>query len=151
MIRERFSRDLKAAIKSDDPVRAATLRLICAAIKDQELHLRNDDGAGELSDDKIMGFLLKMVEQRERSAAAYEEAGQLDLADEERKEIEIIRTYLPKQLSECEVEQAIDKAIERTGASSIRDINRVMANLKANHSGQMDFGRACASLKNAFR
>ena len=92
-----------------------------------------------------------MIKQRQESAKAYEEAGRLDLAAQEMAEIEIIREYLPRQLSQAEVDRAIAAAIAETGASSIRDMGKVMAHLKARHTGQMDFARACAALKGAFR
>ena len=92
-----------------------------------------------------------MIRQREESARTYEEAGRLDLAAQERAEIGIIRGYLPKQMSETEVEKAVAAAIGETGACSIRDMGKVMAHLKARHTGKMDFARAGAAIKQAFR
>jgi uncharacterized protein YqeY len=150
MIREKFSGDLKAAIKAQDPTRISTLRLICAAIKDRDLSSKPDEGGDGLADSDILVILAQMIKQREASAAAYDEAGQLDMAEQERAEIEIIRSYLPRQLSDKEVKTAIAAAIEDTGAASIRDMGKVMAHLKAHHMGKMDFARACACLKNSF-
>ncbi len=98
----------------------------------------------------MLGILVQMIKQRESSAEAYDAAGQLDMAEQERAEIEIIRGYLPRQLSDKEVRSAIAVAIEDTGAASIRDMGKVMAHLKAHHMGRMDFARACACLKNSF-
>ncbi|HPG22748.1 MAG TPA: GatB/YqeY domain-containing protein [Amaricoccus sp.] len=150
MIRERLSGDLKEAIKAQDPTRISTLRLICAAIKDRDLNTRSDEGSGGMPESEILGILAQMIRQRETSADAYDEAGQVDMAEKERAEIEIIRSYLPRQLSDKEVRSAIATAIHDTGAASIRDMGKVMAHLKAHHTGRMDFARACACLKNSF-
>jgi uncharacterized protein YqeY len=151
MIRERFSGDLKDAIKARDSQRVATLRLICAAVKDRDIAARTEDNFDGVSDAEIVAILGKMVRQRQESARAYEEGGRLDLADQERQEIEIIREYLPRQMSENEVDKAVAEAIEETGACSIRDMGKVMATLKARHTGKMDFSRAGMAIKQAFR
>ena len=151
MIRERFSGDLKEAIKARDAQRVATLRLICAAIKDRDIATQAGDGGEGVPDAEVLAILAKMVRQRQESARAYEEAGRLDLAAQERQEMAIIRGYLPRQMSESEVEKAVATAIEETGACSIRDMGKVMAKLKARHTGKMDFSRAGACLKQAFR
>ncbi len=151
MIRERFSGDLKDAIKARDTQRVSTLRLICAAIKDRDIAARTEDNSDGVSDADIVAILGKMVKQRQESARAYEEGGRLDLADQERQEIDIIRTYLPRQMSENEVDKAVADAIEETGACSIRDMGKVMATLKARHTGKMDFSRAGTAIKQAFR
>ena len=150
MIRERFSGDLKLAIKTQDATRVSTLRLISAAIKERDIACKTCDSTEGVSDGEITDILARMIKQREASAKAYEEGGRLDLAQQELDEIAIIREYMPKQMSEPEVKTAIAKAIEVTGAASIRDLGKVMSHLKANHTGRMDFARACASLKDAF-
>lgn len=150
MLRERFSADLKEAIKAKDPQRISTLRLIMAAVKDRDIAARVDETSEGVSDVEILGLLGKMIKQRHDSAKAYEEGGRLDLADQERAEIKIIRDYLPRQMSEDEVRAAISKVIAETGAASIRDMGRVMAELKARHTGKMDFARASAAVKEAF-
>jgi uncharacterized protein len=151
MIRERFAGDLKEAIKSRDAPRVSTLRLICAAVKDRDIAARTDDNVEGVGDAEVLVILAKMIKQREESARTYEEAGRLNLAAQERDEIAIIRGYLPKQMSEGEVETAIRQAIGETGACSIRDMGKVMAHLKARHTGKMDFARAGAAIKQAFR
>lgn len=151
MIRERLAQDLKAAIKAEDSVRVAALRLISAAIKDRDIAARTSDNVSGVPDEDIFRILSRMIAQREVSAKGYEEGGQLDLADQERQEIGLIREYLPRQMSEREMRRAIDCAIEDTGARSVRDISRVMTHLKQNHTGRMDFTRACATLKDSFR
>lgn len=151
MIRERLSGDLKDAIKSEEPERAAMLRLICAAIKERDNAARADDNGQGVADGEIHAILAKMLHQRESSARHYEEGGQLELAGQERREMRIIREYLPRQFSDKEVRAAVDEAVRTTGARSIRDINKVMAHLKSRHPGRMDFARACATVKQAIR
>jgi uncharacterized protein YqeY len=151
MIRERFAEDLKAAIKARDAKRTSTLRLITAAVKDRDIAARTEDNTDGVDDAEILAILGKMIRQRQESARAYDEGGRLDLAEQERQEITIILDYLPRQMSESEVETAVARAIEETGASSIRDMGKVMAMLKARHTGQMDFSRIGATVKQSFR
>ncbi|MDP2086797.1 MAG: GatB/YqeY domain-containing protein [Gemmobacter sp.] len=140
-LRDRLSAALKDAMKAREAERTSTLRLINAAIKDREIASRgdgaSDDGVG---DAEIMAILGKMVKQRQESARMYEEGGRLELAEKELAEIKVIEEYLPRQLTPDEVAGAISAAIAETGAASIRDMGRVMAALKARHTGQMDFG-----------
>ncbi len=151
MIRDRFSAELKEAIKAKDAQRVSTLRLIIAAIKDRDIAARTEDSFDGVSDAEILGILAKMVKQRQESARAYEDGARPELAAQERKEIEIIREFLPRQMSEAEFEKAVATAIADTGASSIRDMGKVMATLKERHTGKMDFSRAGAVIKQAFR
>ena len=151
MIRERFTGDLKEAIKARDATRVSTLRLISAAIKDRDIAARTSDSPGGVSDTEILAILAKMIRQRQESVSVYEQAGRLDLAGRERAEIAILKEYLPKQMSEGEVDRAVAAAIESIGASSVRDMGRVMALLKERHTGSMDFARAGAALKQALR
>jgi uncharacterized protein len=149
MLRERFAADLKDAIKARDAALVSTLRLILAAIKDRDIAARAGDNTEGVSEADILAILGKMVRQRKESAKSYEEGGRLDLAEKERAEIEMIRQYLPRPMSETEMRQAIDTAIAETGAASIRDMGRVMAALKERHTGQMDFAKAGAAVKSA--
>jgi uncharacterized protein len=151
MIKDRLASDLKDACKSGETVRASTIRLILAAMKDREIVLRTTDGADSLGEDEVMKLLSRMVRQREESARDYEEAGRLELAAEEREEIGVIKEYLPRPMSEAEVETAIESAIRSVGATSIRDVGRIMTHLKAQHTGRMDFVKACAAVKSALR
>ncbi len=150
MIRERLAGDLKEAIKAKDATRLSTLRLVTAAIKDRDIALRTEDRPGGVSDTEILAILAKMIRQRQESAAVYEQAGRLDLAGRELAEIGVLQEYMPKQMSEREVQAAVAAAIETTGAASIRDMGRVMALLKERHAGRMDFARAGAAVKQAF-
>ncbi len=148
-MRDRISEALKDAMRAKDAVRLSTLRLMSAALKDQDIAKRSDGGSGEMSDAEVMSLLAKMVKQREDSAKAYEEAGRMELAEQERAEQCVIREFLPKPLSDDEVNVAIAKAIEDTGASTIRDMGKVMGALKAAHTGRMDFGKAGGQVKAA--
>ena len=139
-MRTQINSALKDAMKNKEAGRLSTLRLINAAIKDKDIDARgkgNDDG---VSDTEVLGILGSMVKQRKESARAYEEGGRLDLAERELSEISVIEEFLPKQLSDDEVAEAISKALTETGAESIRDMGKVMGALKAKYAGQMDFG-----------
>ena len=145
--RTRVNQALKQAMKDKDAGRLATLRLINAAIKDREIAAR---GAGEdtvIGDADILAIMGKMTKQRKESARAYEEGGRLDLAERELGEISIIEEFLPKQLSDDEVEAAIKEAVSETGAESIRDMGKVMGALKEKYTGQMDFGKVGGLVK----
>lgn len=145
--RERITAALKQAMKDKAAERLSTLRLINAAIKDRDIAARGEGQEEGVSDDDMLAILGKMVKQRQESARAYDEAGRLDLAERERAEISVIEEFLPRQLSEAEIAAAIDEAVAETGASSIRDMGRVMGALKASYTGQMDFGAAGAAVK----
>lgn len=139
-LRERIGAGLKAAMRDKDAARLSTLRLINAAIKDQDIALRGEGRADGVDESGVLAILGKMVKQRQESARAYEEGGRLELAEKERAEIAVIEDYLPRQLSGEEVEAAIARAIADTGAAGLRDMGRVMAALKEKYTGQMDFG-----------
>jgi uncharacterized protein YqeY len=146
-LRERITNGLKDAMREQDAARLSTLRLINAAIKDQDIAARGAGKTEGVDEGEILAILAKMVKQRIDSANVYEEGGRLELAEKERAEIKVIEGFLPRQLSEAEIAAAIDAAIEQTGASSIRDMGRVMGALKAAYAGQMDFGAAGALIK----
>ena len=148
-MRTRLSESLKESMKSKKAARVSTLRLINAAIKDRDIAARNEDNTEGVSDQEILAVLGKMVKQRQESARTYDEAGRIDLAEREREEIEVIEEFLPKQLSGDEINKAIAKAIEDTGASSIRDMGKVMGDLKGRYTGQMYFGKVGPMVKSA--
>ena len=139
-MRERIGAALKDAMKSKDAARLSTLRLINAAIKDKDIALRGEGGDATVGDAEVLAILGRMVKQRQESARAYEEGGRLELAEKELAEIKVIEDFLPRQLSADEVGGAIDAAIADVGATSIRDMGKVMGALKAKYTGQMDFG-----------
>lgn len=146
-LRERITNGLKDAMREKDAARLSTLRLINAAIKDQDIAARGAGKTEGVDEGEILAILAKMVKQRIDSANVYEEGGRLELAEKELAEIKVIEGFLPRQLSEAEIAVAIDAAIDQTGASSIRDMGRVMGALKAAYAGQMDFGAAGALIK----
>ena len=139
-MRERVMSAMKQAMKDKATLRLATLRLISAAIKDREIAARGDGKEECISDGDILAIMGKMVKQRQESARQYEEASRFDLAEREVAEIGVIEEFLPRQLDEAEVAQAIDAVITETGASSIRDMGKIMGALKSKYTGQMDFG-----------
>ncbi|HBS31514.1 MAG TPA: glutamyl-tRNA amidotransferase [Parvularcula sp.] len=131
----------------DEKTRVATLRLITAAIKDRDIAARAEDRCCGVTDDEILAILSKMVKQREDSAAAYEKGSRLDLAEQERAEIEIIKEFLPRQLTEEEITSAVAVVINELGASGLKDMGKCMGALKERYAGAMDFGRAGALMK----
>jgi len=142
-LREQVNTALKRAMKDKDQGRLGTLRLINAAIKDQDIAQRGTGAEAEtkgVGDPEILSILGRMTKQRKESVRAYEEAGRFDLAEREEQEISVIEEFLPRQLSDDEVSAAIDKAISATEAGSIRDMGKVMGKLKESYTGQMDFG-----------
>lgn len=147
LLRDRLQTALKEAMKAKEADRLSTLRLINAAIKDREIALRGDQDAGEVGEPEILQIMGKMVKQRQESARAYEEGGRLELAEKELAEIGVIQEFLPRQMDQAEVVAAVDAAVAETGATSIRDVGKVMAALKARHTGQMDFGAVGALVK----
>ena len=147
-MRERVNAALKDAMRSKEADRLSTLRLINAAIKDKDIAARGsgDDEAG-VSNADILAIMGRMVKQRQESARAYEEGGRLELAEKELAEIKIIEEFLPKQLSKDEAAKAVDAAIAEVGATSIRDMGKVMGVLKEKFTGRMDFGKAGPMVK----
>ena len=147
-MRDRIKTALTQAIKDRDQIRVSTLRLISAAIKDRDIGARGEGNDRGVSQDEILSILDKMIRQRNESIKAYEEAGRLELAEKERSEIVVIREFLPRQLTEEEISRAIQTAIEEVGATSIRDMGRVMGQLKGRYAGQMDFGKVGPAVRN---
>ena len=139
-LRTRITSEMKQAMKDKATARLSTLRLINAAIKDRDIAARGEGNEEGVDDTELLAILGKMVRQRQESAKAYEEASRLDLSEREIAEISIIEEFLPRQLSNKETEDALNAAIAEVGASSIRDMGRVMSLLKANYTGQMNFG-----------
>ena len=149
-MRERIAMALKDAMKAKEQDRLSTLRLINAAIKDREIALRSSGDGASVGDAEVLAIMGKMVKQRQESARAYEEGGRLELAEKELAEIGVIQEYLPRQMTEAEVAEAVEAAVAETGAASIRDVGKVMGVLKAKYAGQMDFGAVGALVKARF-
>ena len=147
-MREAISDGYKAALKAGDKRRTATLRAINAAIKDKDIEARGQ-GKGPLPDADILVLLQKMVKQREESFGIYAQAGRNDLATVEKEEIDILNEFLPKGLTEAEVEGAIKAAIAKTGAAGAKDMGKVIAQLKVDYPGRIDFGKASGKVRAA--
>jgi uncharacterized protein YqeY len=145
-MRDAITAALKEAVLKQDRRRTSTLRLISAAIKDRDIAARST-GRDRVSDDEILEILTRMIRQRQESAKAYEEGNRLDLAEEEREEIAIIRSFLPQQLNDAELKSACAETVKQTGANGLRDIGKCMQALKARYPGQMDFGKASTVVK----
>ena len=139
-LRNEINSAMKEAMKEKAQLRLSTLRLINAAIKDRDIAARAEGVEEGVDDTEILAILGKMTRQRQESAKTYEEAGRLDLSERELSEIQVIEYFLPRQLNGDEIEIEVTKVIEEQGASSIRDMGRVMACLKERFTGQMDFG-----------
>ena len=146
MLREKISDGMKQAMKSQEKLRLSTLRLVNAAIKNADIEARTA-GKPPIADDAILSLLQKLIKQRQESVELYEKGGRKELAQAEREEIEIIKGFLPQQMSEAETKAAIAAIIKETGAASVKDMGKVMAALKERHAGRMDFGRASGLVK----
>lgn len=149
-LRDRFATSLKEAMKARDARRLSTVRLILAAIKDRDIANRTA-GKEPAGDDEIMQILAKMIKQREESARIYQDAGRLELAEQERAEIALIERFMPEQLPEETVRRLCASIVEETGAQGLRDMGKCMAILKERYPGQMDFAKASGVLKDLLR
>ncbi len=139
MLRNKFKNDLINAMKAKDTIKVSTLRLILAAIKDRDLESRGKGAGDIISDSTILEILAKMVKQRTETVKIYENAGRKELADIEKKEINIINDFMPKMLTKKEVEKVIEEAIESIDAKSLRDLGKVISKIKEDYSGRCDF------------
>lgn len=146
-IRERINLALKDAVKAQDKPRMSTLRLINAAIKDRDIAARTGGKSDGVGDAEVLEILSKMVKQRREAATTYEEAGRLELAEQEQTEISIISDFLPRQLDSEQMEAACKEVVGELGATGLKDMGRTMGALKERFSGQMDFGKASAVVK----
>ncbi len=142
MLKQRIQDDMKAAMKAGDKPRLAVIRLIMAAIKQREV-----DERVELNDEQVLAVLDKMVKQRRDSIKQYSDAGRDDLASAEQAEVEIIQTYLPEALGEDEIAAIVEQAIAETGASSMKDMGKVMGKVKPQVQGRADMGAVSALVK----
>ena len=146
-MRSLLDTNLKEAIRSQEKQRLGTLRLINAAIKDRDIAVRSEENTEGVSDREIILILSNMVKQRKQSIIQYEEGGRIELAEREREEIKIIEEFLPNQLSEKEIREEILKIIETKDKLSIKDMGKIMGELKRNFSGRMDFRKASEIVK----
>ncbi|MEC7141628.1 MAG: GatB/YqeY domain-containing protein, partial [Pseudomonadota bacterium] len=138
MLRDTLTGSMKDAMKAKDQITLSTLRLVNAAIKQQDIDVRASGNEDGIADSEILSLLQKMIKQRRESIRMYEEGGRADAAAQEAAEIEVIERFLPQMMSEAEVEAALDEVISETGAGSIKDMGPVMAALKQKYAGQID-------------
>ncbi len=141
-LKDTLQQDMKTAMRGGDKPKLGVIRLILAAIKQREVDERID-----LDDAQITLVLDKMSKQRRDSLEQYEKAGREDLAAQERFELDVIQTYLPKQLEDAEIDALIDSAIEATGAGSMKDMGKVMGQLKDKLQGRADMGAVSGKIK----
>jgi uncharacterized protein len=135
-LKERIQDDMKAAMRARDAARLSAVRLLLAAMKQKEV-----DERIELADADVLGIIEKMLKQRRESIAQYEKAARHDLADQEKFEMGVLSAYLPQQMGEAEVAQAIAAAVAESGANGVKDMGKVMALLKPRLAGRADMGR----------
>ena len=143
-LKAKLTEDMKATMRSGDKERLQTIRLILSAVKQQEVDTREAQ-----SDDDIIASLTKMQKQRRESISQFKDAGRQDLVDKEEQELVVINTYLPAALSEDEIDTLISAALSDTGASSIKDMGKVMGALKSKLAGRADMGAVSAKIKSA--
>ena len=146
MLRDDINNAMKDAMKAREEKRVSTLRMVNAAIKNADIEARGQ-GKEPLDDGAVLGLLQKMIKQRQESVELYDKGGRPELAAAERNEIEIISSYLPKQMSDAEMTAAIEAAIKETGAASMKDMGKVVGALRGKYAGQMDFGKASGKVK----
>ncbi len=146
MMREKLSESMKDAMKAKDSRRLSTVRLIQSAVKDRDIANRGT-GKDAATDDEILQILQKMVKQREESAKIYEDAGRAELATQEREEIDVLKTFMPEQLSDEKVDEIVAAVVAETGAAGMKDMGKVMAVLRERYAGQMDFAKASGVIK----
>lgn len=147
MLRDKFQEQLKQALQARDEVTVSTLRLIIAAMKDRDIAARSKGNWDGIKDDEILSMLASMIKQRQESMKMYEAGKRQDLVDREAAEIRVIEGFLPRQLSETEVKTIIDQSIQSVGATGLKDMGKVMAEMKAKYSGQLDFSKASGLVK----
>ena len=141
-LKERIQDDMKAAMRARDSARLSAIRLLLAAMKQKEV-----DERVALDDAAVIGVIEKMIKQRRESIVQYEKAARADLAAAEKFEIDVLGDYLPQQLGEAEIAQAVEAAVTESGAAGVRDMGKVMALLKPRLAGKADMGRVSALVK----
>lgn len=148
MLRDDINTAVKDAMKAKDERKLSTLRMVNSTIKNADIEARGQ-GKQPLSDADLLGLFQKMIKQRQESVELYDKGGRAELAAQEREEIAIISAYLPKQMSDADVQAAIDATIQETGAAGMKDMGKVIAALRSKYAGQMDFGKASGLVKAA--
>lgn len=147
MLRDQLKAKLIEAMKAKKALEVSTLRLILAAIKDRDIAARVEDPSDIDDDAVILGILGKMIKQRKDSIKIYEENARLELAEQEKEEVKIIEQFLPRQMSDDEINTACREVVTELGAGGLKDIGRTMGALKSKFAGQMDFSKASKQVK----
>ncbi len=147
MLRDEFSAALKGAMKGKDKRATSTIRLIMAAVKDRDIAARGNGNPDGIADDEVMRVLQTMIKQRQESIVMYEKGDRQELADQEADEIVIIRRFLPEQMSDADIADAVAALVAESGAATLKDMGPTMASLRERFAGRMDFGKASAVLK----
>jgi uncharacterized protein YqeY len=148
MLRDDINNAVKEAMKAKEERKLSTLRMVNATLKNADIEARGQ-GKPPLGDPEILAVLQKMIKQRQESVELYDKGGRAELAAGEREEIAVISAYLPKQMSDDEVKDAIAVTVTETGAAGIKDMGKVIGILKTKYAGQMDFAKASALVKAA--
>ena len=146
MLRDDINNAVKDAMRAKEERKLSTLRMVNSTIKNADIEAQMTQKPA-LTDADVVTLMQKMIKQRQDSVAAYEQGGRKELADQERGEIEVIKGFLPQQMSEAEAKAAIAAVIKDTGAAGMKDMGKVMAALKERHAGKMDFGKASGLVK----
>ncbi len=147
MFRSQLNDALKDAMRAKEPCAVSTLRLILAALKDRDIAARGKGNSDGISDEAILELLQKMVRQRHDAIVMYRKGDRQDLVDKETAEIEVVERFLPKQMDEAEVQDAVRDVIAELEAGTIKDMGRVIGVLKERYAGRMDFAKASALIK----
>ena len=146
MLRDAINNAVKDAMRAKDERKLSTLRMINSSLKNADIDARGQ-GKPPLSDEDLLGLLQKMIKQRQESVELYDKGGRAELAAQEREEIAIISAYLPKQMSDDEVQAAISAAVAETGAAGMKDMGKVIGALKGKYAGQIDMAKASGLVK----
>lgn len=147
MLRTRFQDQLKQSMHAKDTVSTSTIRLILAALQDRDIGARTKGNWDGIAEDEILSMLQSMIKQRRESIKMYEVGKRFDLVEREAAEIRIIESFLPAQLGEDDIRAAIDAAVTATGAGGVKDMGKVIAELKGKYTGQMDFSKVSGMVK----
>jgi len=147
MIRDKISQTLKEAMKAKDEAKTTTLRTVNAAIKQKDIDVARARGEQHISEEEVLNLLQSLIKSRRESIELYKQGERQDLVDKESAEIAIIEQFLPKQMSDDETRAAIRELVVSLGASSVKDMGKVMAALKSNYAGQLDMTKASAAVK----
>ena len=149
MLRERFNEVLKEAMRAKDQPKLGTIRMIMAGVKDRDIAARPKGNSTGIDDGEILNLLRSMIKQRQESIEMYRQGGRQELVDKEAAEIVVIESFMPTQMAEDEIRAAVAAVVAETGAASIKDMGKVMAELRARHAGVMDFAKAGPLVKAA--